>query len=231
MSTAQYLLSLQLSVLAAARSPEWSTVSDYTTLADRPSTANDGVSLLANEAEGVLATHVRLSPRAQAYRRKVTFEITTFDAAANYTITLNGTGYTSTTPADEDTALSDLETAIDAAGYTASVADQVLTILGPDADSFSVDFTVTGSAVATCSADAESCTLHVFTQGKDTTATPWCLKESRLVTDAGLEDVFCTAGRARLYTQLTNVVGHPLDGSAVTLTFGDIRVGPAILES
>lgn len=216
-----------------------------------PQLASSGADL-----QGAIKALVRVRLRANVHRRECTFTVTTFDAAANYTITISGTGETVTTPSDVDDLLTTMRddlnangtiagivtaTALDANGEDVVSSGQPATslkLVGVLETDYSIDFSETGTGELACTADAVSATAKVFaTEGglnADGTSpdTDWtAIKDgtSISVANTGYFARIDTGGLARLYVGLYSIAGHASDNAAVTYA-PVVRVAPSSLN-
>ncbi len=238
-----------LAILAGGRAPEWEAQSTQagghnTTAAPLrpPELASDGVALSGN-----LFTMIDVPLRITGpHRRRGIVTIGTFDATTSYTVTLGGNAFTSTTPADLATALSDLATAINAhADYTASVVTTTVVFYGAtDADFSIVPSRSGGTGTLSTVADPSSAPPRFYGIGASVAATaPETWKSVLGVTAApslaadfrGVLGPMPTAGLSRVYVEVDSLAGHASDstGTGGTLTYATpvVTIGPCILEN
>ena len=239
----------QLAILAGGRAPAWEAQStrvgtDNAAAAPLrpPDRADDGVAL-----SGELFAMVSVPVRAQAHRRKGVITIGTFDATTSYTVTLGGVAFTSTTPANLATALSDLATAIEAhANYTASVVGSTVVFYGVTDDDFSiVPSRSGGTGTLSVAADPSSATLRFWGWGGAASgySAPelWhailgpTVAPSLSVDYRGVLAPIPGGGRSRLYVEVDSLAGHASDsagtGGTLTYTTPTVTIGPCILEN
>lgn len=171
----------RLSLQAIGARPQWELIgADDCT--GRPGVASDGVYL--EDSPSTLVS-VALRPKASGRRCDVT--VTTFDATATYTVTINGTAFANVTPTDADNLLTELRDAIvasavvgqaaatplvnaqclDAAGddVATSGEDAVTLRVYGDEDNgvdYSIAIAATGTGVLACVADPVSCSLDLW---------------------------------------------------------------------
>lgn len=239
----------QLAILAGARAPAWEdqpTLTGADVAVDAPlrapELASDGVNL-----GGALYAMLSVPIRTNAHRRKGVITIGVFDATTNYTVTLGGNAFTSTTPANVATARSDLAAAIDAhADYTASVVGSTVVFYGAtDADFSIVPSRSGGTGTLSVEADPSSATLRFW--GWAAEASGYTAPElwnaiigpggnvSLAVDYRGALTPVAVAGLARLYVEVDALAGHASDsagtGGTLTYTAPTVRIGPCILEN
>lgn len=171
----------RLALQAIGARPQWTAL----TLADctgRPGVASDGVYL-----EGSPAAMVSVGMRAVASGRRALVTVTTFDAAATYTLTLDGTALANVAPTTVNELLTELRNAItadavvgqaaaiprvnsrclDAAGDDVAVsglAAVTLEVYGDEdyGTDYSVAIAATGTGVLACVAEPVTCTLSLW---------------------------------------------------------------------
>lgn len=136
-------------LLAIALTPEWVDQASYT---GAPTSASAGVSLAVSELNATPKAMVRVSARTNVHRREARVTVTTRDATANYTVTVNGTAIATTTGAfaNNDLILVELKAKIaaDATVGGAAGASQVVTSILLDANGDETDGTVAGGTAA-----------------------------------------------------------------------------------
>lgn len=142
-----------------------------------PDSPTDGQDLNGADGQSV-SVGLQIRPRLDAQRRTVDFSITSF-SAGNFTVTINSTGHTATSPADAPTALNTLRDAINAGaeagnvtaitldssgvqttGTSASTA--ILRVYGDNDTDFTVNATTTGSGVWRVLADALTAEVRLW---------------------------------------------------------------------
>jgi hypothetical protein len=146
-----YQLANLLAALGGGRNPQWSKQADSSGSYDgAPTLVSSGTSLVAGEAGGVLVCNARVALRRAAHRREAWVTVTTFDAGATWTTTLNGTAISKGASATADIALIGLRDAIlaDATVGGAAGANQVVTALCLDSDGDETTGTVAGGNAA-----------------------------------------------------------------------------------
>lgn len=172
--------------LSSCRRPSW-TPKTTTGLTSAPNAADDGVSL-ADAASP--ATRVAIALREDVWRRTARVTVTTRDAAANYTVTVNGTAIATTTGsfATDDLVLVELKAKIaadatvgqaaatpivdsyliDSTGTTTvgtaggGNAATALIVIGEAQADYSIAVSATGTGVLACKADPSTATAYVY---------------------------------------------------------------------
>lgn len=231
------------------RNPSW-TEQDNADQQNRPNAASKGVYL-----EDSPKTLIGIALRAEVHRRAFVYSVTTFDAAATYTLTLNGTSVAVVAPASVDALLDSMKvaidgdptlsvlvsvTALDANGDDVSVSllDTVsLLIQGKGFAHYSIVRSETGTGVCSAIADGETASAKVFllaggqaSGSGQAVPPPWFLAEGAVfsVTDDNWIRRFDTAGLKRAAVQVYNLTGTSDVG--VTYRVPDVHIGPAVDE-
>lgn len=127
----------EIAELNACRLPSW--LPKVTPDIDgAPSTADAGVALAPTITNGTTAARVAVKLREDVYRRTARVTVTTRDAAANYTVTVNGTAIATTSGsfATDDSVLVELKAKIDA---DTTVGQAVAPPGSPVIDSYLID--------------------------------------------------------------------------------------------
>lgn len=230
----------QLLILSAGRRPAWAeqTISDD--VLNPPASPADGVAL-----SDAMVAAVKIDLRENVAFRTVRIAFPTVDLAANYTVTLAGTGVTVNGPfADKAAIVDGLITAIEANGTTDALVavtfegtpHDTLLITGKAAADFSVTATNTGTGTFTFTGDAASATAVLYGIEHDTTADSlcgdrWALVEgvSYSITPKGLSDRVVCGGYDQLYVQLVTVQIVTNDNVAMVMS-PTILIGPCVAE-
>lgn len=172
--------------LSACRRPSWTrlTGSDLT---GAPNSADDGVSLATSKSP---ASRIMIVMREQVWRRTARVTVTTRDATANYTVTVNGTAIATTSGAfaNNDAILVELKAKIDADATVGQAAGTpivdsylidsdgdvtvgtagagnaavALIVVGEAQADYSVGVSATGTGVLACKADPLTATAHIY---------------------------------------------------------------------
>jgi hypothetical protein len=231
---------------AIGLNPEWTSVA----IADatgEPDSASAGV-----YCQGSPRTQVTVDARTRVAARSARIQITTADLTTTiYTVAVGGVSVvydaSSGLPADADELVSDIVDAINgdapmAAIVTASVDpddEDGMTILlqGVDPDDYSFNaIAAGGTGVVALTADPATLDVLVYTtrggamaSGDETDPGGWRLVFGGVfpVDRRGFVERFDTAGMDRLYVEVADLRGHPLDGAAVSYV-PRIMIGPAI---
>lgn len=236
----------ELAVLAIGRTPVW-TAPAYANVILPPQGGASGVSM-----QGAVRVLVHVSLREEARRRTARLSITTVDANATYTVTINGTAVSFIASASTLEQIVDgiaaaingsgtlapivTATAVDTAG-SAVGRDHVL-IVGDTEIDYSIDFTRSGgagTAVLVCVADRARAKARLWwAMGARVGSTPpagWASSEGEIeVLYRGLAQRFDSAGLDRLHVQLTEIVGDLGDGTMVTYRDPLVAIGPCLSE-
>lgn len=180
MADAGFQLANLIAELLGGRNPEWVQQESY---ADAPAAADDGISL-----RDAIITLVVIGLRENVHQRRAEITVTTFDAAATYTVNVNGTAMTDVTPTTADDLLVGLKNTINAnavvggAAATPIVTAQcldstgavtlgtaaagnaavTLELLGGVEAGFDLIVSATGTGVLAAVADAESATVRFW---------------------------------------------------------------------
>lgn len=230
----------QLLILSAGRRPAWQepTISDDAL--NPPASPSDGVAL-----SDAMVAAIKIDLRENVAFRTVRVAFPSVDLAANYTVTLAGTGVTVNGPfADLAELVDDLVTAINADGTVNLILSaspegtphDTLLLEGIVAADYSVTATNTGTGTFTFTGDAGSATAVLFAIEHDTTADSlcgdrWALVEgiSYTVTPKGLSDRVSCGGYDQLYVQLVTVQRVTNDNSAMVMA-PTVLIGPCVAE-
>jgi hypothetical protein len=233
----------QLAILAAGRTPVWST-QDNATSNVPPAAANAGVALQSS-----VRTLVHVSLRQDVNHRTVRLS-TSATLSGTYTITIDGTVVTVNgalaatlaelvdniaTAINANVTVAALVTAVGTA-VSPSVTHNAVLITGDGEADFSVNFTHSGAAVLVALADPTAATLRPWWfAGARVGNTPpqvWAWSGDTFVLDRrGFVQRFDCAGLDRLFVQLSDRLGASGDGTMVTYGVPIISIGPCLSEA
>lgn len=244
----------ELTILHAARNPQWSEQSTWNV---PPSSESDGVDM-ADRLKALLAVGLRQN----AHHRSARITVDTRDASANYTVTINGTAIATTSGsfATDDAVLVEIKAKIDAdatVGQAASTpvvdselldssgdvtqgtaaggnAAVTLRVFGESDTDWYITGSATGSGILACDADPVSATLKIYfsTRGSGSNvASPgpgwWAYPTTYSLAGRGYIERLDVAGLQKGYAFLDSVAGHGSDAAAASflLTYAD---GPTV---
>ncbi len=225
-----HALVLQLSMLLAARKPQWEgqTAGVLGNNLGVPNTTDDGVYL--NDAPRTLAV---ADLRHEIHRRRIEIEIDVTDLTGTYRVTVDGNNVdydaSVSTPADLATLRQEWIDAINADVTVGalvlaeldddfeSVKDNVIILTGLAEDDFSFAASITaGTAELFILADSSSGTARLYWTPKDNTSTisGWRLglNGEYSITWRGMIERFDCAGLERMYVEVDDADGHVSDG-------------------
>jgi hypothetical protein len=240
-------LANRLSVLLAARRPQWV---EQIGVDGAPATLGAGVAL-----EDSPRTLVLVDLRREAHRRTVSIQIVVLDLAGTYRLTLDGTDVDFDAsaavplPTDVPTLLEAWADAVNADPAAALIVEASAEDTDGDGDAdtlflrglteaeFSCAYaTFAGTAEVAVTADASGCDLRAWFLGKEpNNPDRWRVSNNGAyaVTRRGWLERFDTAGLARLYVEIVDAVGQVGDGAAAPSTFdlwSQVTIGPSVDE-
>lgn len=240
--------SLNLAILAAGASPSWVAQPAY---AGAPAAADAGTAL--GDGDGfVLKTQAAVDLRADPAFRAIVATVNTYDASADFVLTLGGTVITvaSAGHSDEPELLAAMKTAIEANGTTNALITVVardtngddtatsgldavsLSLTGKAEADYAIVASATGSGVWAIAAEASTATVRAYiVAGGSSPPSGWRLANNGewAITRRNWGERLDTAGCARLYIEVADLAGPAGDGASfITYAPALVRAGPGL---